>query len=84
MQSVSEQAWCPTAGGRPVWGPGTRDPGVVEQLVPGWGHQGNGCHPKRAAEQNVVVDCYVHQLWGDAPLTAVLGLVACQLQDLGS
>ena len=61
MWSVSEQTCRPTAGVRPVWGvrhtgPRTWDPRHrVEQLVPGWGHQGDGCHPKRATEQREMV-----------------------------
>ena len=70
VRSVNEQAWHPTAGGRPIQGPGTQDPGPrtqdpgprVEQLVPGWGHQGDGCHPKRASEQSIVVDRHAHEL----------------------
>ena len=61
----------------------TGDPGVVGQLVWTRGHQGDGCHPKNAAEQSIVVDRHVQQLGGDVRLTAFLGLIACQLQDLG-
>lgn len=60
-----------------------RDPGVVGQLVWTQGHQGDGCHPKKAAEQSIVVYRHVHQLGGDVLLTVILGLIACQLQDLG-
>ena len=85
MQSVGEQAWHRTAGGGLSGGQrlGTGYPGVVGHLVWTRGLQGDGCHPKKAAEQSIVVDRHVHQLGGDVPLTTILGLVACQLQDLG-
>ena len=85
MQLVCDQDWHRTARGGLSGGQGlaTGDPGVAGQLVWTRGHQGDGCHPKNAAEQSIVVDRHVHQLGGDALLAVLLGLIACQLQDLG-
>ena len=85
MHSVGEQAWHRTAGGGRSGGQGlgTGYPGVVGHLAWTWGLQGDGCHPKKVAEQSMVVERHVHQPGGDVPLTTNLGLVSCQLQDLG-
>lgn len=57
--------------------------GHVRELLPGWGHLGNGGCPEEAAQQCVVVDRHVNELRSDAPAAGLLGLVARQLQDLG-